>query len=277
MTTPTPTQGPCSPWDPIWCCTLTAASASITGDALMAATEVLYQLSGQRFDICQFTVRPCRRECTETQGWGGAWGAWGGGAGWWEWGGYWPRPALIGGAWFNLTCGGCSGSCSCTEISEALLPSPVASIVSVKLDGQTLPASGYRVDDYRKLVRLGGQHWPICQDLNLADTEPNTWSVTLTVGESVPTIGRRAVGELACEIIKQCTGQACALPRNATQISRQGITIDFDTLTDLLKNGLIGLTWSDLFISTYNPRRLPSAPKVYDVDAMDTNRRQTYP
>lgn len=274
MTTPTPTRGPCSPWDPIWCCDLSVAgSAAVSGSALEAATEILYNLSGQIFDVCEFTVRPCRHECVDAGFWGGGMSGYGP---WWEWGSYWPRPALIAGSWYNLTCGGCTGVCSCTRISEAWLPSPVSSVVSVKLDGQTLPASGYRVDDYRKLVRLGGLDWPICQDLTLADTEVGTWSVTVRVGETVPVIGQWAVGELACEIIKSCTGQACAIPRNATSVTRQGITIDFPTFSELLTHGLLGLRWTDMFISTYNPNRLKAPPLVFDVDG-ETNRRTTWP
>ena len=280
MTAPTPTQGPCSPWDPIWCCDLSAAgSAAVSGVALQAATEVLYHLSGQRFDICQFTVRPCRRDCGDSW-WGGGFGgvvASGGGGSWWEWGGGgWPRPFNFNGAWFNLTCGGCAGSCSCSPLSEAWLPGPVSSIVSVKLDGQTLPASGYRIDDFRKLVRLGGQFWPICQDMSKADTEVDTWSVTYTVGETVPVLGQWAVGELACEFIKACTGAACVIPRNATNITRQGITIDFPLWSDLLTHGLLGLRWTDMFVSTYNPNRLRAAPMVFDVD-QESNRRTTWP
>lgn len=273
MTTPTPSQGPCLTWDPIWCCDLTGASAALTGSALAIATEVLYHLSGQRFDICEFTVRPCRRECAN--GWLGGFGGYGLGN-WWEWGGLYPRPYLFGGAWYNLTCGSCAGECSCTMLEEAWLPSPVASIVSVKLDGASLPASAYRVDDYRKLVRVDGGTWPICQDLSKPDTATNTWSVTLTVGESVPQVGRWAVGELACELIKSCTGQACFLPTNATQITRQGITIDFPTFSELLVSGSLGLRWCDIFIATYNPNRLRAAPMVWDVDR-DSNRRQTWP
>lgn len=278
MTTPTPTRGPCSPWDAIFCCDLTAANIAISGTAVQAATEILYNLSGQRFSICEFTVRPCRRDCGDNW-WGGGFGgvATYGGAGWWEWGGGgWPRPFNFNGAWFNLTCGGCGGTCSCSPLSEAWLPGPVASIVSVKLDGQTLPASGYRVDDYRKLVRLGGAFWPICQDMSKADSEVDTWSVTFTVGETVPVIGQYAVGELACEIMNSCLGLACALPRNATTITRQGITIDFPLFADLLKNGLLGLKWTDMFISSINPNRLQAAPLVFDVDRED-NRRTTWP
>lgn len=273
MTQPTRTQGPCSPWDPVWCMELTAEAAAISGSALEAATEVLYVLSGQRFDACQFTVRPCRKDCSDGGWWAG--GAGGFGA-WWEWGSYWPRPALIAGNWYNLTCGGCGGSCSCSVISEAWLPSPVSEIISVKLDGATLPVSGYRVDDFRKLVRLGGASWPVCQDMNLSDDQPDTWSVTLTIGETVPVIGRYAVGELAGEIINSCLGLECALPRNATSITRQGVTIDFPLFADLLKNGLLGLKWTDMFVSIYNPNHLPAVPLVFDVDG-ESNRRTTWP
>jgi hypothetical protein len=276
MTSPTPTRGPCLAWDPIWCCDLTSdGAAALTGTAVMAATEILYNRSAQQFGLCEFTVRPCRANCNDFAGWAGGWGL--GGGGFWS-GGFssWPQPALIGGNWYNLTCGSCSGTCSCTPISEAYLPSPVASITQVKLNGEVLAASGYRVDDYRKLVRLGGFTWPECQDLTLADTEDNTWSVTLQVGQEVPTIGRMAVGELACMIMSSCLGEACAIPFNATSVTRQGLTIDFPTIYDLLDRKLLGLWACDLFVSTYNPRGLTTRPQVYDVDG-EINRRTTWP
>jgi hypothetical protein len=274
MTTPTPTRGPCSPWDPIWCCDISSEAAiALTGTAVQAATEILYNLTAQQFDVCRFTVRPCREDCFD-QAWGATWG--GASGSWWEWGSYWPRPALIAGSWYNLTCGGCSGSCSCTPLSIALLPSPVSSIIDVKINGASLPASGYRVDDYRKLVRLGGFSWPICQDLNLDDTQDNTWSVTVEVGQAIPTIGRMAVGELACEIMRGCLGDECAIPFNAVNITRQGISIDLPTFYELLTHGLLGLKLTDTFISTYNPNRLKSVPQVYDVDG-ESYTRTTWP
>ena len=270
----TQTRGPCAPWDPIWCCDLATASPMPTGQALQVATEILYNLSGQIFDICEFTIRPCRQNCNDSWWWGGlgGWGAaWPGGlAG----PGIWPLPALIGGNWFNLTCGGCSGTCSCTPLSEALMPSPVSSIVNVKLDGQTLPASGYRVDDFRKLVRLGGAFWPECQDLTLADDQPNTWSVTLRVGEAIPALGQLAVGQLACEIRRSCV-EECAIPRTASSVTRQGVVINLPTVTELLQSGLTGLRWVDQFIATFNPRRLIAPPLVFDVDGERYRRTNT--
>ena len=270
----TATRGPCAAWDPIWCCDISSFTPALTGQAALAATEVLYNLSGQIFDVCEFTVRPCRHDCQDWGAWGGGFGGYGIGN-WWQWGGLYPRPYLFDGAWFNLACGQCVGSCSCTALCEAWLPGPVNEIVSVKLDGQTLPASGYRVDDFRKLIRLGGECWPMCQDMSLADTEANTWSVTVRIGENVPTIGQYAVGELACEIARSCAGLDCALPKNATSITRQGVTIDFALFTDLLENGLLGLKWTDIFISTYNPHRLKAPPMVYDVDGEQFRRAGT--
>jgi hypothetical protein len=201
----TATQGPCAAWDPIWCCTLSAGAMAATGLALDAATEILYHLSGQRFGLCTFTLRPCRHECSSDGGWPGF-------GGWWQWGAEYPRPLLFDGVWSNVTCGVCGDRCSCTGLSEAWLPGPIGTIITVKLDGTVLVSgSGYRVDDFRKLVRLGGGVWPVCQDMNLPDTEVGTWSVTLTIGESVPVL-RYAVGELACEIARGCAGETCVLP-----------------------------------------------------------------
>jgi hypothetical protein len=280
MTTPTPTRGPCDPWDPIWCIDLTSIGVNLaaTGQALQFATEILYNRSAQQFGLCTFTVRPCRQDCQDGFGFGwGGFGTYTGGP-WWQWGGMWPRPALISGAWYNLTCGGCPGECSCTPLSKALLPDPVASITQVKLNGQVLPASGYRVDNYRELIRLGGQSWPTCQDMSLADTEDNTWSVTVVIGQSVPVAGQYAVGELAAEILKSCAGLTCSLPRTATTVTRQGITVDMPTIYDLLDRKLLGLPFSDLFVSTYNPNGLQAVPMVYDVDfGSETVRRTTWP
>lgn len=279
MTSPTPTRGPCEAWDPIWCVDLTSANVNLaaSGTALLAATEILYNRSAQQFGLCTFTVRPCRDDCQDNfwPGYSGGIGGWSGP--WWQWGGMWPRPALINGAWYNIACGGCGTGCSCTVISRALLPSPVASVVQVKLNGEVLAASGYRVDNYRELIRLGGATWPICQDMTKPDTEDNTWSVTVQVGQEVPAAGRYAVGELALEIMKACAGQQCAIPRTAVSITRQGTTIDLPTIYDLLDRKLLGLGFSDLFVSTYNPHGLVARPQVYDVDRQDTNRRTTWP
>lgn len=232
----------------------------------MAATQILYYRSAQLFDTCEVTLRPCRDSCWGERGWGwGAWrdfgyGMWGGGAG--------PIPYLYRGLWYNLTpCGTCSGTCSCTDMQEATLPGPILSVTEVKQDGVVLTAGvDYRVDDFRKLVRLNGGVWPYCQDMNLDDDQPNTWSFTGVIGEELPELGQYAVGELTIELLRSCTGGQCALPLNVASVTRQGVTVDYTTVQQLLENGLVGLKWCDLFIDTYNPNHLRTAPQVFSID-----------
>lgn len=249
---------PCADWEPTWCEELSAASAAVTGTFIGPATEALWAASGRRFGLCEVTLRPCRRECS-----GDVWppqasllAGWGGG----------PWPALIGGQWYNLTCGGCAGDCSCTTLQEALLPTPVHTVTQVKLDGTVMATGSYRVDDNRILVRTDGGTWPTCQDLSLPDTADNTWSVTVSVGEDVPDLGKLAVGELTGEMAKACVGDKCILPRPIQSLVRQGVSMNFVDPNELFSNGRIGLYFSDLFIQTFNPNGLKSRSRTYNVD-----------
>ena len=252
--------GPCEPWDPIWNCniSLITGAAEVTGVAIQAASEILYQLSAQRFGLCDVKLRPCRKSC---QG-GFPWWSW------WEYGSY-PQPYWWNGTWYNLACGSCPGdSCSCISLSETELPGPVAGITEVKLNGVVLTAGvDYRVDDYRKLVSLGDP-WPYCQDLRLEDTEPNTWSVTAEYGEIVPVIGRMAVGELGLEFVKYLTcADDCQLPFGVVDVSRQGISMTIQNTAELIKQGIINLPMCAMFIQASNPEHLTARAAVYDLDA----------
>ena len=259
------TFGPCEPWDPIWprgeCAEiLETASAEVTGQAIEIASEILFHLTAQRFSLCTVVLRPCRQSCYNTFPW----------FQWWQYGVY-PQPYWWNGTWYNLTCGNCpaESSCSCPGLSETTLPGPIASVTEVKVDGVVLtPGVDYRVDDYRKLVRLGGEIWPFCQNMNLADTEVGTWSTTVTYGEVVPAIGRLAVGELGLEVVKYllCDGD-CALPQGVIDISRQGVSMSIANISELFNTGFIQLRMCDLFIKTANPNHLQARSAVYDLDS----------
>lgn len=251
-------SGPCQIWPPVIdCVSVPTASPELTGLALQAATEILWNRTHRRFGVCQYTLRPCRRSCWPDWRWAGAWtdvSGWG-----------WPFPALIGGAWFNLGCSACGDSCSCSVLQETVLPSPVAQITEVKIDGLVLAPTAYRVDGWKVLVRVDGGTWPLCNDLSRADTEPGTWSVTAQYGEQVPTTGSFAVGALALEIIKRCVGSGdCALPVGSVrEVTRQGVRKVFvDTQALGFKTGLY---WVDLFLDTYNPGR-NNVASVFDID-----------
>lgn len=251
--------GPCGAWDPIVRCDLSdlTGSEAVSGVALEAATEVLYALTGGRFGECTVTIRPCRRDCGS------------GPEGWWDFG-TWPRPLFFNGVWYNLVCGSCGTDCSCTALEEVRLPRAVNDITSVKVDGVTLASSAYDLQYTNAgpmLVRIDGERWPICNDFTRADTAVNTWSVTATYGEPVPTLGQIAVGELMCEFIKaMLDSEDCGLPPNTQTVVRQGITIEMLDPNTVFESGLTGLRFSDRFINTYNPSGLRERSKVYDVD-----------
>lgn len=257
--------GPCEAWEPIWCVELPTASAAISGHAVQMATEILWARTGMIFDQCTLTIRPCRQDCWGNDGWPG---------GWWQLGAPYPMPALINGSWYNITCGSCSGDCSCTTVSEILLPGPVTSINKVKVDGDTLSKSAYRLDDWRKLVRLDGQMWPTCNNLNLSAQNVGTWSVNLTYGIPVPTMGRMAVGELAYQLILACLGDdCCKLPYQVQQITRQGVSIKYPDISEMFgmsRDGRVsnrlGLQYCDMFIDAANPYGLRQRSEVYKID-----------
>lgn len=255
-----PSAGPCAGWDaPIWTCALSPVAAAVSGTAVAAAADVLYALTGRHLGSCQLTVRPCRQDC------GGTWPF--AGAYWWEMGVY-PRPVFYQGVWTNLTCSSCQNGCSCGVVQEALLPAPVSQVLQVKVDGVVLDPTAYRVDDWRRLVRLDGGSWPLCNDLSKADTAAGTWSVTLTVGEPVSTLGQLALGELATQFAKLIACESdCVIPRPVQQLVRQGVTMNFLDPNTVFTEGRLGLYLCDLFISTVNPHGLASRSQVYDVDA----------
>lgn len=268
-----PLRRPCAPW----ATTLGVASGPVTGGCapgipagydpapvLAVATEVVWALSGRRFGFCSTELRPCRRACMD-DGALAAWSAWS-----------WPYPSLPvhdGGLWWNLSCG-CDTACGCTALSSVRLPrGPVVSVDLVKVDGLSLPISGYRVDNWRDLVRLGGSQFPLCQDMLADDSALGTWSVSYTYGRTPPAAGVRAVQELATELARADLGGPCALPKRVTSLTRGGMTMALLDPLDFLEKGRTGLFFVDLVIAAYNPAKLATRSRVYRADALPRGRR----
>jgi hypothetical protein len=264
--------GPCEAWD-LECATFPeGTSAALQATAAMIATEVLWNRTKRQFGLCTVTLRPCKQDCfpawpwIPTNGWSNLSGA--------TW--PFPQPALVGGAWINIACGTCTSGCSCTSDSEVRLPDPVNSIVEVKVDGVVLSVTAYRVDNFNLLVRLDGEDWPRCNDLNLDDNQIGTWSVTARYGDDVPEIGKLASGQLAVEIAKRCmNASGCVLPSGTVQqVTRQGVTKVFFDSETAFKGGMTGMYWPDLFIKTYNPSGTGIAT-IFDIDGPRPRRAGT--
>lgn len=262
------TTGPCADWPVVWTCDTDTFSPTVTAMAVSMATEALWSLTGMRFGTCEITLRPCARSCDDGRFFDDFGPPW-------ETGRSYPQPALINGLWFNLTCGSCSGDCSCTTVSEVLLPSPVNTVVEVLIDGTPLVSGAYRVDNHRLLVRTDGGLWPTCNDLSKNDTEVGTWSVRATYGEALPEGTALAVGQLACEIARAATGGDCKLPAGLQQLVRQGVTISYPDVGELFRQGRTGLYLVDLFVSTWNPYGLRQRSRVYSVDRPTVRRAGT--
>jgi len=246
--------GCCPDWDTYEPAVQTSATAWATG--------ILDALTGRRFGQCPITVRPCGRRC---QAWGGymtypvgspsATGVWGA----------WMAPYVDGtGAWRNC---GCAGSCTCRASCEVPLPTPVAGVDEVMLDGVALDPSAYRIDNGRILVRIDGECWPECQDMDLANDAVGAFAVTYQPGEELPAAGSLAAGRLACEFAKACVGAGdCQLPGQLQSLSRNGVQVEMVDPVSFLEEGLTGVADVDLWIRSVNPARLASRPRVYSPD-----------
>lgn len=279
---PCPGVGPCSVYDLDLSCCLTPSGTvpdpcllggvpvdqTIIDTAKLAASQLLWAMTGRQFGCCTVTIRPCRK-CTDECCLGG-WG--------WDYsgGGFpWVPFMLEDGSWTNISCN-CQDACSCTKLCEVNLPTPVCSVSQVKVDGVIVDPATYRVDNFKKLVRVGPACWPKCNNLTLPDTEVGTWSVTLTYGTPPPQLVLLGAAAMACEIIKSCTGNDCALPKRLTSITRQGMTASFLDDMAFLKDGMTGIYFVDLAARTYNPRKLARRPLVASPDSINQWRVSTW-
>jgi hypothetical protein len=256
---------PCG-WDPDYTCCPSYAGASAELKALAegVATELLWRLTGRRFGLCEITIRPCRKGCTD----GAGLGSWSSG----EWAPPYV-PYLQGGQWFNASCGSCLGECSCSRLCEIALPGPVASVTSVKINGVVVPPGEYVVHDHRTLVRLGADCWPVCQDLaaEVDDVNGTAFAVTYMQGVPVPLGGRYAAGAYACEILKACTGaNGCRLSNRylLESVSREGVAMRFANPLELLDRGMTGIPEVDAWVHSVNPHKRYERSSVWSVDRM---------
>jgi hypothetical protein len=210
------------------------------------ASEFLWRWTDRQFGLREGTIRPCRQDCTE--GLSTYYGAGGGLHGSSPF-----SPTLIRGEWFNIGCGsGCGDACGCSWGRALRFEIPVYDIVSVEIDGATLPATAYRVDEGRFLVRQDGGVWPYCQNMNAVLGSEDTWAVTLRTGSPVPVGGQVAAGKLACELAKAACGtKGCELPSRVQSVTRQGVSISMmlDTFDDLDK-GRTGIWLIDSWIAS---------------------------
>ena len=266
-----PRIGPCAPWantadiDDTCVPNVDSYPDGVVEDALTAASEILYKLSGSRFaGDCETTIRPCARAdgmSSASDRYAHSW-----------------SPVV----WQGIC--GCKwpGECGSTTRTEVVLqPRPVREVTLVMVDGEVIDPSIYRVDEWDRLVRLPEADgtrlgWPCCSRTDLPATEPGTFEVTLSYGMPVPQSGKQAAIALGLELAKaRCpeVGGECRLPQRVQNLTRQGIQMVVLDPQDFLDKGRTGIVDVDIFISAFNPSKLHRRGQVFSPDTFPVSRR----
>lgn len=199
---------------------------------LWFASSILYSLSGSRWrGECSAEVRPCGEARRASAG-----------RSWW--------PGERAGTVAACSCSA-RGLCGCESASLVDLGRGVLGVDMVIVDGVALDPSEYELIDGRFLAGREGRVWPCCQDMTIPAGEPGSWSVALRFGEDPPRAGKIAAAALACEFVKGSLGLPCQLPKRATSVSRQGVsvTVGIDPL-QLFAEGGTGVDVVDMWLSS---------------------------
>lgn len=214
------------------------------------AWSTLAALTADQVATCPIVVRPCATGCRNSDTYLTA-----------PVGGVGLSPSInSSGVWVN-SCGCGNSECSCSAISEVILPGPVGDIVEVWLNGLELPETSYRVDNGTRLVRLDGDVWPACQDMTQDAHGVDAFSVTYYRGAAPDVVLLWVAGLLAVEWFKACTGdKSCRLPRGAQNVSRQGVS--YEIQRSVFSEGTTGISEVDAVIARYNPYGLKMAPTI---------------
>lgn len=231
-------------------------SPEVQEQSLLLASSALQMLTNYRVGTCPITIRPC----AETPRCGCGW-----------------SPYIRDGVWRNE----CSHNSACTPLVEIDIPGPVGYIDSLKIDGveQALWDGDWRLDNGHLLVWQGEGTSPVLafQNLNLADTEVGTWSLTYSQSYPVSREGRLAVAALALEFAEACKPRGkCSLPRGVRTVSRMGVSFTLEA--GLFPNGLTGLDTVDSFILKWAPAGSPTrSASVYDPSKKSPRRVSAVP
>lgn len=225
-------------WPVDWSCLSEEERAEMDPDVMVRAealaTSALRRLSGNMLGACPVTVRPCARRCWDSVGMYGTWMA----------------PYINEtGSWVNGC--GCYDLCSCSTLSEIVLPDGVGRINSITIDGLVIAESAYRVDNGNRLVRIDGESWPVCQDMSLTTADIGSFAITYIPGAVVDGLGSFMAGLLAKEFAYACMGRSCALPTTVTTIARSGVTMELGI--GAFPGNRTGIMAVDAWLSVWNP------------------------
>lgn len=166
-------------------------------------------------------------------------------------------------------CGVCRGWCRCGSGDRIRVLSsngPILEVTQVSVDGVPVSGDTWRFYPSSQLLyRVPPDVWPT-RDVKWADCgDPDTMCVDVLVGSEPDAWALNVHAELTCELLKACTGGPCRLPRNATTISGQGVTV---TLTpDQINQFLPSVS---AWVAAVNPSKATQPTKLFSPD-LDRN------
>lgn len=225
-------------------------------DAKIAeASELLYELSAQQFPgTCELTVSPCSSfRFFDWRNW------------------FIGNRSLFNTLGYFAACSCYSpAQCRCTVLPSIELPARnVTDVLQVEIDGYDLDPTAYELQE-NFLVRTDGEPWPCCTD---------DFTITFEHGLAPPSSGVTAAAVLGCELYLLCNPDispgTCRLPRNVSQVARQGVSVIFQSITRTNRSQpfRFGITEIDLFLEAYAPYGQRARADIISPDTVPTGRR----
>lgn len=209
-----------------------APNPSVVTDAITAASEILYVLSGRQYPgLCDVIFRPC-------------------------------------GHWCNCD----YDVCGCNRLAQVFLGRDVYSVSEVDVGGVIVDPDDYRLESGWLVRLDGGVWpccQDMAADPGAADTFTITGMVGNPPSALAMRAANALVEELvkACT-----PDEVCAFPARVTSIVRQGVAMAILDPMEFLSDGRTGLYVVDLFLSTVNPNGLTRPSRAWSPDLPTTRR-----
>lgn len=113
----------------------------------------------------------------------------------------------------------------------------VDSVTQVRIGADPVPPESWYFDaDTQTLWTVPPMMWPNADERWSAPGAGDAFTVDAVVGSPPDPWALDVAASLTCELVKSCRNEKCRLPRNATQVTGQGITVRLSDsqVTDML-------------------------------------------
>lgn len=135
--------------------------------------------------------------------------------------------------WSGYRFGGCAtvrplepcGECrtGCCAGGDCIVLHNASAVTEVRILGEVVDPSQYHFDPSRGIMcAVPPMRWP-SRDPRFESV--GHLEVDVMVGEEPDAWALAVAAEMACELIASCQGKKCRLPKNATQVTSQGVTV----------------------------------------------------